>query len=335
MEFCAISINGMNRVDKNRWARIRKLFSKSVESATPEEAERILANEPDEGIRQEVAVLLGLRREPELAVDRRWGNILDDPAALRPGAILRERYRLERFLAAGGMGEVFAAMDAVTGERVAVKVLRSFGPPERAETFSRQRLEREARIVGRIDHPNVCRMRGMDWEHTPPYCVMDLLDGKTLAEWLADAGPLTIHAALPVLSDICAGLEAAHRLGIVHRDLKPGNVMMTDAGRAVIIDFGLATAVGQHHELAAEGGVIGTPAYLAPELMAGNGSVKRSADIYSLGVVMFEMLTGRKPAPGIDLNAPVPWRETILACLEHDPSRRPDSAGQVLLQLTG
>jgi len=264
-----------------------------------------------------------------------------------PGAILAERYRMIGLLGRGGMGEVYRADDLKLGQPVALKFL------PRHLASDKDRLDRfyaEVRIARQVSHPNVCRVYDVAEIDGQQYLSMEYVDGEDLASLLKRIGRLPADKALDISRELCAGLAAAHDRGVLHRDLKPANVMIDGRGRARITDFGLAVAAGE----AIEGEVSGTPAYMAPEQLAGRPASIRS-DVYALGLVLYELYTGRKAfdgatfgelkrkhaedppaspstiAPGFD---PVVER-VILRCLEKDPAMRPASASQVAAALPG
>ncbi len=264
-----------------------------------------------------------------------------------PGTILIERYRIIGLLGRGGMGEVYRADDLKLGQPVALKFL----PKHLASDHDRlERFFAEVRIARQVSHPNVCRVYDVGEVDGQQYLSMEYVDGEDLASLLKRIGHLPADKALDIAHELCAGLAAAHERGVLHRDLKPSNVMVDGRGRARITDFGLAVAAGE----AIEGEVSGTPAYMAPEQLSGKAASIRS-DIYSLGLVLYELYTGRKafdgatvqelrrkhtedaPAspskisPGFD---PVVER-VILRCLEKEPSARPASASQVAAALPG
>jgi len=205
------------------------------------------------------------------------------------GRVLGGRYRLRSRLAAGGMGAVWAAEDAVLGREVAVKVL---GEALAGDRLAALRLRREARAAGRLVHPAIARVLDLGEEGGRPYLVMELLHGESLAARLARAGPLAPPEAVRVVAAAADALEVAHRAGIVHRDVKPGNVFVTTGGDVKLLDFGIASAAD---ETALTGGdLLGTAAYLAPERVLGHGATP-AADIYALGVLLYELLAGRPP----------------------------------------
>ncbi len=207
-----------------------------------------------------------------------------------PGAILAERYRIIGLLGRGGMGEVYRADDLKLGQPVALKFLPA------APGLGRDRLERfyaEVRIARQVSHPNVCRVYDVGEIDGQQFLSMEYVDGEDLASLLQRIGRLPPDKALDIARELCAGLAAAHERGVLHRDLKPANVMLDGRGRARITDFGLAVAAGE----VVEGEVSGTPAYMAPEQLAGKGASVRS-DLYSLGLVLYELFTGRKAFEG-------------------------------------
>jgi serine/threonine-protein kinase len=264
-----------------------------------------------------------------------------------PGVVLAERYRIIGLLGRGGMGEVYRADDLKLGQPVALKFLPQHLASER------DRLDRfyaEVRIARQVSHPNVCRVYDVGEIDGQHYLSMEYVDGEDLASLLKRIGHLPSDKALDISRELCAGLAAAHDRGVLHRDLKPSNVMIDGRGRARITDFGLAVAADAQYD----GEVSGTPAYMAPEQLAGRGASVRS-DLYSLGLVLYELYTGRKAfdgaslaelrrkhaeepptspsalAPGLDQAV----ERVILRCLEKDPAARPASAAQVAAALPG
>ena len=188
------------------------------------------------------------------------------------------------------MGEVYRADDLKLGQPVALKFL----PKHLASDHDRlERFFAEVRIARQVSHPNVCRVYDVGEIDGQQYLSMEYVDGEDLASLLKRIGHLPADKALDIAHELCAGLAAAHERGVLHRDLKPSNVMVDGRGRARITDFGLAVAAGE----AIEGEVSGTPAYMAPEQLAGKAASIRS-DIYSLGLVLYELYTGRKAFDG-------------------------------------
>ncbi|HWG63993.1 MAG TPA: serine/threonine-protein kinase [Streptosporangiaceae bacterium] len=255
--------------------------------------------------------------------------------------VLAGRYRLGSRIAGGGVGEVWRGTDEVLVRPVAIKMLR----PEfshHPETLARFRAE--ARHAGSLTHPAIAQIYdyGDADPGRPAFLVMELVDGQSLADVLA-AGPLSPVMTLDVLSQAAAGLAAAHATGLVHRDIKPANLLISADGRVKITDFGIAYAAGSA-PLTRTGLVVGTPGYLAPERSAG-ASATAAADLYSLGVVGYECLTGKPPFTGQPLEVAVAHRDRPLPPLPSavpgevaglvadltakDPAARPVSAGQV------
>ena len=256
------------------------------------------------------------------------------------GRCLDGRYRMEVPLAAGGMGEVWAARDLQAARPVAVKVLGgAFAGDDRAA----ERLRREARAAGRLEHPNIARVLDLGEHDGRPYLVMELLEGESLAERIGRAGPMAPAEAARVVAAVAGALEAAHRAGVVHRDVKPGNVFLTAGGEVKVLDFGIALAAGE--AALTTGDLIGTAAYLAPERVLGQRATP-AADVYALGVVLYELLAGRRPfeagseielamahvnarPASLALVAPSAPPHLVAACeqaMAKDPSARPSSA---------
>lgn len=245
-----------------------------------------------------------------------------------PGQILADRYRIIAPLGSGGMGEVYRAEDRRLGQDVALKFL----PVELAgDARMLQRLAAEVRIGRGVSHPNVCRLYDLVDTGGVSFITMEFVDGEDLASLLRRIGRLPFEKAVALTRDICSGLAAAHDLGVIHRDLKPANIMIDGRGHARITDFGLALARGEGRPRE----IAGTPAYMAPEQSRGDLPTVRS-DLYSLGAVLFEMFTGRRPAEGKALPSSLvremtPELERImLACIEESPERRPSSARSIV-----
>jgi len=212
------------------------------------------------------------------------------------------RYEVVRRLGEGGMSYVYEAKDLTRGETVAIKIL---SPKLSADKSSVQRLRREAGLAMRLDHPHVCRiLRLGETEDGLIYLVMPYLKGELLSDREVKVGPMSVEMGVEWLAEICSGLHHAHQLNIIHRDLKPENVMLVPAGegrdKAVVMDFGLAKENRPDAELAkltATGIILGTPEFMSPEQIRGRPIDARS-DIYALGVVAFEMFSGKLPFQG-------------------------------------
>jgi len=249
------------------------------------------------------------------------------------GSVLAGRYRILGLIGRGGMGEVYRAYDLILNQAVALKFL---GPSNLSED-ALTRFRNEVRVARQVSHPNVCRVYDIGFIEGSHFLSMEYLDGEDLASLIRRIGRLPQDKAIEFTRKICAGLAAAHERGVLHRDLKPHNIMIDGRGQVRITDFGLAA-------LAQEVGLgdirSGTPAYMAPEQKAGREVTTRS-DIYSLGLTLYEMFTGKRrtetqttPSDLVkDLDPTV--ERVILRCLEDDPKRRPSSALSVAMALPG
>lgn len=241
--------------------------------------------------------------------------------------LLASRYRLDAQIAAGGIGEVWRAHDLVLDRPVAVKMLRSeyAGQPQALARF-----RAEARQAGSVSHQSIAQVYdyGEGGPAGSPYLVMELVDGPALADVLA-TGPLDAASALDVLAQAAAGLQAAHAVGVVHRDIKPANLVIGPGGQVKITDFGIAYAAGSA-QLTETGMVLGTPAYLAPEQLAGDGASPAS-DLYALGVVGYECLTGTRPFRGEPIEVAAAHRDLPLPPLG---AAVPTAAAALVAELT-
>jgi serine/threonine-protein kinase len=262
-----------------------------------------------------------------------------------PGRLIASRYRIIALLGRGGMGEVYRADDLTLGQPVALKFL----PDEAARDQGLlERFKNEVRIARRVSHPNVCRVYDVGDVEGHTFFTMEYVDGEDLASLLRRIGRLPEDKALDIARQLCAGLAAAHAKGVLHRDLKPANIMLDGRGQVVVTDFGLAGIADQ-----IQGNDVrsGTPAYMAPEQLAGK-EVSTRSDIFSLGLVLYEVFTGKRaftPKPGEpagaertpsrpssvvkDLNPVV--ERVILRCLENEPSARPANVFSVAAALPG
>ncbi|HEY8042378.1 MAG TPA: protein kinase [Polyangiaceae bacterium] len=243
------------------------------------------------------------------------------------GAVLSRRWRLVQKLGEGGMGEVYAAEPAEGGARMAVKILR---PEYLSEAGVLSRFTEEAHTCMRLIHPNIVRMlEAATAEDGSPYIVMELLDGVPLGAYTQNGGRVPLAQAVPILQGILAGLAAAHAQGIVHRDLKPDNVFLTrDPGGTFVIkvlDFGIAKVMdvaGGMGSRTRTGMLLGTPAYMSPEQIKNARDVDQRADLWSAGVLFYEMLTGRTAFP-----APTEYaRLAAVLATEPEPVERIDPA---------
>ena len=297
-------------MSSQRWRQIEELYHSACEHGVA------VLDGADPEIRQEVERLLSHNSQS-------GGKLLDQRAAdlisgvintpITPGFQLGP-YRIDAVLGEGGMGHVFRATDTRLNRPVAIKVCK--------EAFI-DRFEQEARSIAAISHPNVCTL----FDVGPNYLVMELLDGETLAARLK-RGRLSINDTLRIGAQIAEALAVAHVRGIVHRDLKPANIMLTKSG-VKVLDFGLAKSAVDPSVTAA-GGVMGTPAYLAPERLEGADADERS-DIYALGLILAEMTTGkRSKSPE---NLPPALMRVVNRCLEADPEDRWQSARDLKWEL--
>lgn len=347
-------------MNPHTWQRVKQLFSEAADLPAGDRAafvRRETADRPE--LANEVLKLLALDPDADDPIERLTlsGDLLQAAASRHrhyPGELLASRYEIRRFLAAGGSGEVYEAEDLERGERIAVKSLSREIPGGDQLAW----LRREVGAARRVNHRNVAKVYDLVQSGSTVFLTMELLAGETLAARLKREGAMSCREALPLVRQMVAGLAAAHAAGVVHRDLKPGNVMIVPRPdgppRAVITDFGLARPAPEdpHTTVRASSQVMGTPAYMAPEQVLGR-SVTPAADVYALGVVLYEMLTGATPfaetaaltmavrktttrpespaalAPGIRKS----WALAVMRCLEPDPKRRFREVGDLLAAL--
>jgi serine/threonine-protein kinase len=342
-----------------RWQQIEEIFEAAAER-DPRERRAFLdaACGGDAELRREVESLLA-HQQPT-------GNLISTlfrdgvqllprvaaPAAHEarfiPGTMLAGRYRLIGQLGKGGMGEVYRADDLKLGQPVALKFL-----PEKLskDAAMLERFHREVRTARKVSHPNVCRVFDIGEVDGQQFLSMEYIDGEDLSSLLRRIGRLPEDKATEIARQLCAGLAAAHEEGVLHRDLKPANIMIDGRGRARITDFGLAGLSDEFrgHEIRS-----GTPAYMSPEQLAGR-EVTFKSDIYSLGLLLYEVFTGKRAFPADTLDEIIRQRETstpasisslvkdidplveraIGRCLEKDPALRVGSALQVAAALPG
>jgi Tol biopolymer transport system component len=333
------------------WKRVELVLQAAL-LCPPDERDRFLrqACAGDAALENEVRSLL--------AADEQAGSFLEAPAihaaarslalegartALSPGSRLGP-YEISAQIGAGGMGEVYRATDINLERQVAIKVLpeaMAFDPDRLA------RFEREAKTLAALNHPNVAAIYGLERSGGTIALVMELVEGITLAERIAQ-GAMPVSDVLPIAQQIADALEAAHGQGIVHRDLKPANIKLRPDSTVKVLDFGLA----EHTATPESGRAAGTPAYMAPEQVEGRASDGRT-DLFAFGLVLHEMVTGKRPFPGVSLGSllasgrdvviQLPGRTRsrnaaglnalILGLLERAPARRPKSAAAVRQEL--
>jgi serine/threonine-protein kinase len=258
------------------------------------------------------------------------------------------RYRMESLLGAGGMAAVYRARDSELDRPVAIKILAEHLA---TDASFRERFVREARMAGRLAHPNIVHVYDAGEDNGRPFIVMEYVEGRTLADELREHEKLAPARVVDLALQVCGGLEHAHAAGLVHRDVKPGNLLLRADGTVKIADFGIARAA-ESTKLTQIGSVLGTAAYLSPEQAAGE-PVTAAADIYSLGCVLYEALTGRTPytfdslpdlvmkhrgepiRPLRELEPDVPegLEAAVMHCLARNPEYRPASAAELAQEL--
>ena len=337
-----------------RWERVTELFSQALELPRSERSSFVQTMcGSDADLRAQVVDMLQKHERAGSFLETEAIKLppLERRRAFNPGDVVSERYRVVRLLGQGGMGDVYEVEDLELGGSLALKTVR---PDIAASEGSLARFRQEIHLSRKINHPNVCRVydiaRHVTGDQSVVYFTMELLTGQTLAERIRASGPMTPKQALPLICQMAHALSAAHQANIIHRDFKPSNVILLqdDPEReAVVTDFGLARLSTQARDgsITETGLVVGTPAYMAPEQLIGE-PLSPETDIYALGLVIYEMLTGRLPfqddsvsnselrrlrdepeppslyAPGLDPR----WEAAVLQCLEREPARRFHSA---------
>jgi len=293
-------------VKPERWRQIDQILKAALDREETQRAGFLdEACGEDEALRKKVEALLAAHRRGEYFLEEPALEIAAKGIAKNQIEALVGKqlgsYEILSFIAAGGMGEVYRARDSQLGREVAIKVL----PAEFTQDPERlARFQREAKLLAALNHPNIAAIYGLEESDGIRFIVLELVDGQTLAERLAK-GPRPIEEALEICYQVAEGLEAAHEKGIVHRDLKPANVKITPEGKVKILDFGLAKAfegetpvadISQSptltEEMTKSGVILGTAAYMSPEQARGK-QVDRRADVWALGCLLFELLTGK------------------------------------------
>lgn len=266
------------------------------------------------------------------------------PSEAGRGQLVAGRYELLGLLGEGGMGAVYKARDIKLDELVALKMLRR---ELIANSDVLERFRREVKLARRVTHRNVARAHDIGEHNGQPFMTMEFVQGESLARLLSRSGRRPVRQVLEIAQGLCAALAAAHEVGVVHRDLKPDNVLIAEGGRIVVTDFGIARAIGPGIASITHGDIVGTPTYMAPEQAEGLINIDARADIYSLGVILFELFTGRVPFTGSSafavalarlsssppdprtLGVPDAAAALILRCMVRDPNGRFSSVTKV------
>ena len=333
-------------MNPEQWARVKDVFNAALE----QEAERARAHSSPRRAR---AMTRSAPRSSACSTRSvESADFIEHPAAatLLSGRVI-SHYEIGRLLGSGGMGHVYAARDTELGREVALKVASFDGEDAQA------RLRREAQHASRLSHPHICHIYDVGRADGQLFVVMELVQGRSLSD-LVREGPLSIANARRYGIEIADALAHAHEHGVTHRDLKSTNVMITPKRGAKVLDFGLARMLDTHQidalshsqrSLTDEGMIAGTLPYMAPELLRGERGDQRS-DIWALGVLLYEMVAGRRPftgATGFEVSAgilhqepqalpstvPAPMRAIIQRCLEKNPGKRYQHAADVHLAL--
>jgi serine/threonine protein kinase/predicted negative regulator of RcsB-dependent stress response len=346
----------------DQWSRLKRLFHEALERPSDQRSAFIREVEArDAFMGRRLAALLQAHQQQTGPVDRPDVDteplVQDDPPAFVNGELIADRFEIVRFLGRGGMGEVYEANDIHLG-RIALKTIR---PEIAGHPDALARFRNEVLAARDATGPNVCRIHELfivpahGAEKPTAFLTMEFLEGITLADRIDQDGALPVKEARAIAAQLCAGLQTIHDAGIIHRDLKSRNIMLArrnDECQAVVMDFGLArriagVAVAGSSRMTVQGTVVGTPEYMAPEQFQGL-PLTPAADIYALGIVLYEMVTGRLP---FDASTPAAaaaqrakwflsassvrpglghrWDRVIEHCLRHDPDRRYKNAAEV------
>ena len=319
-----------------QWERLKNVFQNALEQ--PADARRAWLAEhcaDDRTLLQEAEALL--------ATHETAGSFLEEPArvdpedleTLIPGTVVGS-YKILEEIGRGGMGVVYLAEDTRLGRRVALKSLPS---ALAAQPELRQRLRREARAAATISHPSVAVVYALEEMGDHLFIASEYVRGETLRDEIA-RGPIAPDRARSIAADIAGALAAAHEAGVIHRDLKPENVLIKPDGGVKVVDFGIAQIEGpEATRLTRAGSMLGTPAYMAPEQLLGQ-TVDGRADIYALGIVFSEMLSGRHPLQRVEgrgntsnVHLTGPFATIIARCLNADPAARYASAKELVSEL--
>ena len=322
-------------MDPERWQQIESLYHAVVDLGAAEREVMLAKADPE--VRHEVEALIAQDGSP-LEVSP-WDRERAPPKSmiLETGTLLGP-YRIEERIGVGGMGEVYRAIDTRLDRIVAIKTCQ--------EQFS-ARFQTEARAISSLNHTNICSL----FDVGPNYLVMEYIAGITLAD-LIHKGPMAEEEVRRIGLQVAEGIEAAHEKGIVHRDLKPANIKISEDGKVKVLDFGLAKPMNEVQaersvETTQAGVILGTPTYMSPEQAVGNRADRRS-DIWSFGVMLMEMLTGKRPFGGSSIDelraaivrgepdwsaVPGQWVPLLRRCLTKDVRRRLQSIGEARLAI--
>ncbi|TWU30332.1 serine/threonine-protein kinase [Bythopirellula polymerisocia] len=353
----------------NQSNRARDIFLQAIDIQSSEDRQAFLnqACQADHNLRRRVAALLAAHDDPESYLDRpaarfdvtatfagnATGPGLSDSSSYHgrflPGTKIADRFRIVSLLGSGGMGDVYRADDLRLGQPVALKFL----PSELAKDQKRlDYFHKEVKLARQVSHPNVCRVYDIGEVDGQFFISMEYIDGEDLKALLHRIGRLPNDKGIQIAQQLCAGLAAAHAQGVLHRDLKPANIMIDGQGQVRITDFGLATVTTDGENVA---GMSGTPAYMAPEQLL-RGQSSAGSDIYSLGLVLFELFTGKTTHQASSLaelqqlhedsSAPRDAKDIvedidpsvdriISRCLDPDPVNRPKSVSAIAAALPG
>ena len=342
-----------------RWQQIEQLLQAALE-CEPAERDALLDREcaTDPGLREEVESLLSSAQQTKGFLNENAAAVAavlltdEEPTA----ELLRGRigpYSIQKQLGAGGMGEVFLAEDVRLGRKVALKLL---DPSMTGDAQSRLRFLREARLASTLDHPNICTVHEVGEAQGRPFIAMQFVEGETLKQ-MVDGRPMSLESLLSISLQVADALAAAHAQGIIHRDIKTRNIIVTQRGQAKVLDFGLAKLLHSEDgesgtDMTMSGVVLGTPASMSPEQARGE-RVDHRSDIFSFGVVMYEMATGHIPfagktradvisallreaqKPAAELNSEIPARMSALIdrALAKDPADRYQSMTEIVSDL--
>ncbi len=348
-----------------RWKRLQALYNAALDTPSEKRAQFIAEQCGDDAeLRRELEALLTATDEGTGTLDVPLINFRNGAKQdiLPEGTLLLGRFKIVRRVGSGGMGDVYEAIDLELG-RIALKTIR---PALAQNPGILARFKEEVLLARPISGPNVCHIYEL---YVPPkgsgcpcaaFLTMEFLDGVTLADRIANSGPVPPKEALKIAAQLCAALQSIHDAGVIHRDLKPRNVMLVPRNgseQVVVMDFGLAHALSTKPStdttgLTVPGTIMGTPAYMAPEQFDPSGKVSPATDIYALGVVLYEMVTGQQPfaastpyaaavrrgrrpdsPSSIRKGVPAIWDDVICKCIEYDPECRYQSANEVLAAL--